>query len=209
MTPISATRDWFDRATTGILDTVGRVSPGDLDQPGLGDWSVRDLMGHASRSYLTIETYLHQQPGADAVRLTDAADYYRAAMATVTPDNADEITERGRAAGRALGDQPPAAFAELAHRVRTLVAATEDEAAVVTPFGVMTLGTYLPTRAFELTVHGLDLAAAIGISPPGPLAGTAPDALAVCARLATPEAAVTAVLALTGRGPLPDGFSVL
>ena len=46
----------FDDAADWYLATVALV--GDRwQQPGLGEWSVRDLVGHASRSFLTIETY--------------------------------------------------------------------------------------------------------------------------------------------------------
>ena len=46
----------FDDAADWYLATVALV--GDRwQQPGLGEWTVRDLVGHASRSFLTIETY--------------------------------------------------------------------------------------------------------------------------------------------------------
>ena len=37
--------------------TTARVD-GRWDEPGLGEWSVRDLVGHTSRSFLTVESYL-------------------------------------------------------------------------------------------------------------------------------------------------------
>jgi hypothetical protein len=73
----------------------------------------------------------------------------------------------------------------------------------------MRLRDYLPTRVFELVVHTLDLAAALGLEAEPP-----PDALAVClelaASLAQRRGAGPAVLmALSGRRPLPPDFSLL
>ena len=41
---------WFV-TTTALVD-------GRWDAPGLGEWDVRSLVGHTSRSLLTVETYL-------------------------------------------------------------------------------------------------------------------------------------------------------
>lgn len=71
----------------------------------------------------------------------------------------------------------------------------------------MTLEDYLPTHILELTVHTCDLAAALGVS-----ADVAPwavaDAFAVIGALgAVQGTASAALLALTGRRPLPAGSS--
>lgn len=209
MDPIAASRDWFDRAAEGLLEAARAVRPGDLQRPALGVWNVRDLLGHASRSFVTVETYLATSPSPEVLWLTTPAEYYHAALRSAVAANADEVAERGRAAGAALGEDPVAGLATLAERVRAIVAATPDQASIATPFGTMTLGTYLPTRAFELTVHGLDVCRALGIKPSAELLGTAPDALSLCATLVTPDQAVVALLALTGRHGLPEGFSLM
>lgn len=206
----AAARDWFDRAADGLLEAAGAVRPTDLVRPGLGVWTVRDLIGHASRSFVTIETYLAAPaaPGVSRLLHTPAA-YYAAALGSVAGTSPEDVAERGRAAGRALGDDPVSGLKTLAERVRALVVGTPDEAAVATPFGTMTLAGYLPTRAFELTVHGLDLCRALATSPPSGLTGTAPAALALAASLANPDQAAAALMALTGRAALPDGFNVV
>ena len=71
------------------------------------------------------------------------------------------------------------------------------------------LFTYLPTRTFELAVHGLDIAGAVGISFELP-----DDVLAEAVMLAGRIAAAaghgeTVLLALTGRTALPPSFSVV
>ena len=75
--------------------------------------------------------------------------------------------------------------------------------------GGMRLGDYLPTRIFELVVHTLDLGRALGASLDVP-ARPAATALALVSELALGDGlAGPLVLAATGRGGLPDGFSVL
>ncbi|WP_372430350.1 hypothetical protein [Janibacter melonis] len=78
----------------------------------------------------------------------------------------------------------------------------------VTPFGTPALADYLPTRALELTVHGLDLARATEQDPPPGLVEACVPAVALCARIA-PGQAPQVLLALTGRTVLAPGFSLL
>jgi hypothetical protein len=80
---------------------------------------------------------------------------------------------------------------------------------ITTLAGGMRLGSYLPTRTFELIVHTLDLAAALKVVPAPPEEATA-ESLAIAAGLALRTGrAAEVLLSLTGRGPLPNGFSVL
>src|SRR3954464_4526229 len=69
------------------------------EQPGLGEWDVRALVGHTSRSLLTVEAYL-AQPAA-TVEVPSAADYYAATSAMAAEPG---VAQRGVAAGEALGD---------------------------------------------------------------------------------------------------------
>jgi hypothetical protein len=70
---------------------------------------------------------------------------------------------RGRQIGAALGREPTEAVRIIAARVIPLVERATDDAVVGTPWGGMRLIDYLPTRVFELSVHTLDLAAALAI----------------------------------------------
>lgn len=200
------TRRWFGDAADGWADLVTRVTEADLDRPALGEWTVRDLIGHTTRAFTTIETYLADPPGPDAVWLPSAAAYFRTALAGA---DHGEVAARGREAGVALGADPVAEAIGRARAVVELVEGTPDSAPLMTRFGAMLLVDYLPTRAFELTVHGLDLARALGRAPTDGLRRSAPAALALAAALASEDAAAAALLALTGRGLLPKGFSVL
>ena len=189
---------WFVRAVAGC-------DAGQWDAPALGQWSVRDLIGHTSRALLTVENYL-AQPAA-AVDVESPVRYFQVILAASADDVA--VAQRGREAGAALGADPAGAVAELADRVLALVARSHGGEIAGTPAGGMRLVDYLPTRTFELTVHTADLAVAIGadLDVP-PTAGG--QSLELVAQLATAAGqAGSLLLAATGRGPLPAGFTVL
>nr|WP_322747982.1 MULTISPECIES: maleylpyruvate isomerase N-terminal domain-containing protein [unclassified Frankia] len=120
------------------------------------------------------------------------------------------MTQRGRDAGAALGDDPSGAVTTLATRVRQLVCESPDDAVVTAPVGAMRLVDYLPTRTFELTVHTLDLARVLGIRPPAALGIAVGGSLLLAAEIAVtlPDAA-DILLLLTGRADLPAGLSVV
>jgi uncharacterized protein (TIGR03083 family) len=188
--------DWF----VGMAASVGDR----WDEPGLGEWDVRALVGHTSRSFLTVETYL-ARPAA-TVEVSSPADYYRATREVTAGPG---VAARGRDAGAALGGDPADAVAEIAARVLPLLERCDGTEMLTTIAGGMRLADYLPTRTFELAVHTTDLAAALGV--PADIPATAADtALRIVAHLAVGDGvAGTVLLALTGRGGLPAGFTVL
>ena len=188
--------EWFVRMAAEVGDR--------WHQPGLGEWDVRDLVGHASRSLLTVEMYLARPAGG--VEVASAADYFRATRAAAADP---AVAARGRDAGTALGADPAGAVAEIAARVLPLVAAKDGTELVTTIAGGMRLADYLPTRTFELAVHTADLATALG-EPLDVPATAAAQALQVVAELAVADGlAGPLLLAATGRPGLPAGFSVL
>ena len=188
--------EWFVATTALVGDR--------WDRPGLGEWDVRSLVGHASRSLLTVEAYL-ARPAA-SVEVATAADYFRATSALAA---GAAVAERGREAGAALGDDPAAAVAEIVARVLPLVDARDGTELVTTIAGGMRLADYLPTRTFELGVHTADLATALGVQPDVP-ATAARQALRLVTELAVAGGvAGPLLLAATGRPGLPADFSVL
>ena len=197
-------RDAFAEAAAYFVATVARVPADGWDRPGLGEWSVRALVGHTSRALLTVETYL--DAGAERVDVPGPVEYFLVGLATA---DHGAIAERGRQAGAALGDDPPGAVRALTERVVARVQRAADTDLVGTSAGGMTLMAYLPTRVFELAIHTLDLAAALGV------AGSLPDATAavtldLVAALARRRGRDTdLLLAATGRGALPMGYTVL
>lgn len=203
-------REWFTSAAAGFTGAAVRIDPAQFDSPGLGDWSVRSLLGHTCRAFLTTESYLAAAAGTDvdgAVFLPGPIDYFTAAFASLGEPG--DVAARGVAAGAALGDEPVAQALAIAERVTALVAATDDDAPVATPVGLMRLIDYLPTRAFELTVHSLDLTEAIGADPGPELERSALSAIDLAVALAEPQDAVRVLRAITGRGGLAEVFTVL
>jgi uncharacterized protein (TIGR03083 family) len=201
--PWDDSRRAFADAAQWFVGTAALV--GDRwDRPGLGEWDVRALVGHTSRSLLTVEAYL-ARPAA-TVEVSSAGAYFRTTSA-IAADPA--VAARGRDAGSALGNDPAAAVAEIAARVLPLVDARDGTELLTTIAGGMRLADYLPTRTFELVVHTADLVTALG-SPPDVPATAAAQALQLVADLAVPAGhAGTLLLVATGRPGPPAGFSVL
>ena len=110
-------RDAFDQAVTFFVGIVSGIPADQWGAPGLGVWDVRSLVGHAARAMLTVEQYA--TAGADCVGFGTSGD----------------ITERGCAAGQALGDDPAAAVRAIAERVVPLLAGLSDDPPLKTPAG--------------------------------------------------------------------------
>ncbi len=203
----------FHAAVEGFVQLVGAVPAGRLDQPALGEWDVRGLIGHTSRALSTIEAYCGQQ--ADGPLVEGPAAYYLRAGSSPPGSEARRqrdasIAERGREAGAALGQDVAGAVRSLAARAIALVDASDDTTPVACPAGPMTLAGYLPTRTFELVVHSLDLAQALGLPLPPALGPAISESVVLAGEVAaaSPEAAQV-LLALCGRRRLPEGFSVV
>jgi hypothetical protein len=197
----------FASAARAFADLVHRIPAWAWDGPGLGEWDLRSLVGHASRSLITVSTYL--QTPAEREGIATPQEYYaRVNPSTLGIDPAG-VVERGRQAGRDLGDRPSVVVDGLVSRALADIADCGDPLIAVIGGAGIRLHTYLPTRTFELAVHGLDIARAVGIPLELP-ADVVEQALVLAARIAAAEGHGEAVLlALTGRGPLPVSFSVV
>ena len=197
-------RETFAEAARTFADLVPRIPEARWGGPGLGEWDLRSLVGHTSRSLVTVETYLNQP--ADTEDVPTPAAYY---LAIADLDNA-AVAERGRQAGQALGDNPVEFVNALTGRVLAAVEAAGNPL-IHTAAGGMRLENYLSTRTFELVVHSLDIAAAVpDIEPPE----FSDQLLSEVARVAATAAVlrgggVELMLALTGRAALRPGFSVV
>lgn len=93
--------------------------------------------------------------------------------------------------------------------VSRLVDSLPDDHPVGTPWGEMRLADYLPTRTFELVVHTLDLAAAVGRVSRAP-----ESAMSVALGLFSEVAARSGraeelLMALAGRAPFPSNLLAL
>ena len=194
----------FAAAATAFVGVVTDIPDDAWDRPGLGVWSVRDLVGHTSRSLTTVTEYL--KAPAERVDVDDPAGYFTAVLATTTHE---AVAERGRLAARALGADPARTVRSHARAAIDGLARCDERALVQTPAGGMRLLDYLPTRTFELTVHSLDLLHAIGNHRELPA-----EIVATATRLAV-EVAIRqgkgqqVLLALNHREPLSPDFGVL
>ena len=202
---IDSRRSFLSAAECYVVQ-VARIPLDGLAGPGLGDWDLRALIGHTSRSLVTVETYLDVP--AEAVAVGSAAGYY-ALLAATGASTDDAVTERGRQAGAALGEDPAAFVRDLADRVRAKLEQYDAAYALTTIAGGMRLDEYLRTRTFELVVHGYDIAAASGVEPDFDAAALL-DAATLAAEVAVSTGrGAELLLALSGRRALPPGFSVV
>ncbi|OBC06757.1 mycothiol maleylpyruvate isomerase [Mycobacterium sp. 852013-50091_SCH5140682] len=200
------TADVFASAAQAFTRLVQSLPAAAWDGPGLGEWDMRALIGHTSRSFVTVSTYL-RTPATDE-DVSSAVEYYVKIRDYMSSSGAAAIMERGRQAGRDLGDDPVAAIEQLSARTLADVADAGDPLITVIGGLGIRLSAYLQTRIFELTVHSLDIAAAAGVTADLPS-----EALEAAAVLATRISVAlgegdTVLRALTGRTPLPQPFSV-
>ena len=179
---------------TSSLTLCGSIPDGHWESPGLGDWSVRELVAHGNRAHTTVAQYLlePQEPQAPG------SSYF----------SDEAIAARAREAVAALGNDPVRAVEAAATTAIALIEQSSPERTISGPAGAMMLAQYLPSRTAELTVHGLDIALAVGAQLTAP--ATAVEAsLAFVARLAARRnTGQQLLLAAVGRSPLPTGYSV-
>src|SRR6201986_3154410 len=110
LTGMSSIVSTFAATARSVSDAVAQIPQEAWDGRGLGEWTVRDLVGHTSRSLVTVIEYL-ARPVAEEIVLTAPA--YYTAISTGGFDSV-AVTERGREAGRSLGDDPAPRFRALA-----------------------------------------------------------------------------------------------
>lgn len=200
-------RSAFSAVNDGFVQIVSLIGASSYDDPALGVWTVRDLVGHSYRVLTRLKEHI-ESPAA-SYTIDDPLEYYRLGKAR-RATTASSIAQSGKEAGATLGADPAGLVREVSARVLALVARTSDELAVAAPVASISFAAYLPTRVFELTVHSLDLMRALALDQPGcldePIAASLGLASAIAAGAEEPGALL---LALTGRTTLPEHFSVI
>jgi uncharacterized protein (TIGR03083 family) len=197
----------FASAATAFARLVHDIPASKWDGPGLDEWDLRSLVGHTSRSLITVSTYL--QTTAEREDIATPEEYYARVNPSALGMDPSAVLERGRQAGIDLGDDPVAAVDGLVERVLGELAVAGDPLIQVIGGLGIRLHSYLPTRTFELAVHSLDIARAVDLNFRLP-----EDVLGDAAVLATRVGVVmgqgeAVLLALTGRAELPPSFSVV
>ncbi|BBY45757.1 maleylpyruvate isomerase family mycothiol-dependent enzyme [Mycolicibacterium celeriflavum] len=196
----------FPSAADSFARLVRRIPSDAWSGPGLGEWDLRSLVGHTSRSLTTVISYLENP--AEREDIATPQEYYARVNPAALGMDPAEVAERGREAGRDLGDDPAGAVDALVSRALARLNAVDDPLITVLGGLGIRLQAYLPTRTFELAVHSLDITRALGISfalPPAVLE----EALVLAARIAAGQDGDTVLMALTGRDALPVSFSVV
>jgi hypothetical protein len=197
-------RQAYREAAQFFVDTVARIPGGLWDSPALGVWTVRDLVGHTNRILVHNEAYAAKPAASRDIQ--DAAGYYLTVMKNVTHE---EIAQRGKESGQALGQDPLSTVKATAQKAMVVLDKLPDDLLLSSLAGGIRLIDFLPTRVLELVVHTLDIASDAGVK-----AGPPKHAMKVTLQLVT-EIAVESgkgadlVTSATGRRSLPQGFSVL
>lgn len=135
------------------------------DEPSvLAQFPVSGLAGHLLRAMTTVETYLGSAP-PDEPAISAAEYFVRVSSSDIDSPANQAIRARG---GEMAADGPTAVAeaARAAHRRLAVRLPDEDPGQHVQVAGglVLTLSEYLRTRTVELTVHGDDLAASVGLA---------------------------------------------
>jgi uncharacterized protein (TIGR03083 family) len=195
----------FASAATAFARLVHDIPEATWDGPGLGEWDLRSLVGHASRSLITVSTYLQTAPGAKRTSPIRSSTTGRGRRL----QRGHRGDRRARQAGGPSWAPTPATIDGLVAKALDDVAAVDDPLiAAIGGLGIR-LSSYLPTRVLELAVHGLDVARAAGVDFTLP-ADALTDATVLAARIGVALGqGETVLMALTGRSTLPAGFSVV
>jgi uncharacterized protein (TIGR03083 family) len=163
------------RGVTGQLGLLGDIVAGldsaDFDRPTrLGGWRVAELVAHIGTSQLP--RYLAGPP-AQRARM-DTVDWARmcASAAANVDERARAMTEQTRPA------ELRAMVRETRLAIEAALADVDPDFVVAARFGDIAVCDYLATRCVELTVHSLDVTAAIGADP-----SLDPDATSIAVRL--------------------------
>ena len=193
----------FREASAWFLSVLRGIHDDQWDSPALGEWSVLELAAHASRAYSTVKDYLVPHGEID---VESAADYFRRAM----PDAAVNATiaEQGRAEARGMAGDPVGTIERRADDTFAQIEQAPVGSVCVSRGGTIALGDYLATRVVELSVHTLDLIDVVGGDDPEPPPMAAQVSVSVLGALASGSSPSVLLRALTGRLPLPMGFSV-
>jgi hypothetical protein len=198
-------KEAFTQAATFFVESVAKIGPRQWDDSALDVWSVRDLVGHTSRSISRVAEFAVQP--ADKIDVASAAQHYHVSLA---PDDIDEtIAQGGRDAALTLGDDPAATVRASLDAVVLVLTGVSEGTTIAYTNGGIRLEHYLQTRVLELVIHTLDLLAAINDNTQPPREALL-STLHLLADLAA-DSGFGGQLALlaTGRGIIPDRFSVL
>lgn len=194
----------FAAECRAVEDTLHQVPPDAWARPALGEWTLHELAAHLVRQADRLDVYgaaptpAAQHPAADRVSYFDG-----------TADLAADVAQRARAQAEGV---PPAEWSQrFGSAWRASVARFGEigpERLVPTVKGPLAALEFLATRVLEVTVHHMDVRAALDLPPtPTPEGGRLTMAI-LEARLDQPRPRAMGrtrfILAATGRLPTDD-----
>ena len=198
-------RETYLEAGDYFVSVVDSIEIDLFDAPALGEWCVRDLVGHTYRSFTTVLSY--SAVPSDKVDFERPVDYFLRLLSSDV--NHGHIAERGRAAGLEIIEDPKMMVRGFAMYVKNKLEELSDDHIMGTLAGGMRLIDYLPTRTFELIIHTMDLIKALGVESSPPRRGME-TTLQMIGQLAVNRGyAQDLILSSTGRDGLARGFTVL
>lgn len=193
----------FDRLGEAYIELAADLTAEEFGLPGLGEWTVRELLGHGVRAFSTAAAYLDAAPAGDFMIRT-AGEYYRVALRSSPTLHAD-VAARGHLAGDELRDDPAGTVRSIVEAACARVGLADDDTIVNVFAGRIPLLEYLLTRIVEAGVHLLDLYAALDRDV---VLGATVDEIVVLTLVEAGDANQV-IRALTGRVDLPSGFNIL
>jgi Mycothiol maleylpyruvate isomerase N-terminal domain len=147
-------------AGTAFVAVASSLPTSALGAPATSAWTLRELVAHATRGLLTIETTVANPVDPGSPELPDATAYFEVAMSH--PQVHAGIEQRARDAAAAVGDDPGGYATAALERVTPAVEAMPVDCLVQHAAGRLRFGDYLATRVVELTLHTADLQLAVG-----------------------------------------------
>lgn len=191
-------RAGFCEAGEAFVAAVAATDPARYGSPASPQWTVLDLIGHATRAFSTTVEAVGRPVDDATPMLEDAAAYFRAAFAV--PGVHAGIEARAHEAALALADDPPTVAAAELVAANAVVTTTDLDRVVQHALGRLRLADYLVTRVVELVLHTADLQLALGVAPTVPTlpASIARDVVVALADRAEPLAVACALAGRAG-----------
>jgi uncharacterized protein (TIGR03083 family) len=148
-----------------LVAAMLELSEEEFEQPTPCEpWSTRELLAHVLVACQRLPPMLGEPEPARAE--VSALQYFRNDRLGGAPDPDRIEAARGHAAEFPTGHEIADALAIAVRDMASLARSEPPERIVRTRWGdAMLLSEYLKTRVFELAVHGLDLARAVGREP--------------------------------------------
>lgn len=160
--------DAFEEECHAVEDTLADVPTDAWQRPGLGEWTIAELVAHLVRcvtrpdAYLDIDIGETVEAGAGEPVMLDRVGYWRFDLAGEAPAIA------ARAREEAAGTEPALLVQRFSEGWQTSAARAgglPPGHMLATPRGLMRLDEYVATRVLELVVHHMDLRAALDLPP--------------------------------------------